>query len=49
MSGNLNGRDKLKDLHIHGKTILTMIIRNVMGSDEMEWNGIVWTGFHTDQ
>lgn len=43
--GNLNRRDNLKDLHVHGKTILRMIIRNVMGSDEMEWNGIVWTGF----
>jgi hypothetical protein len=38
-SGNLNGRDNLKDLHIR------MIIRNVMGSDEIEWDGIVWTNF----
>lgn len=44
MSGNLNGRDNLKDLHIHEKTILMMIIRNVKGSDEMERSGMAWCG-----
>jgi len=43
-SGNLNGRDTLKDLHIHEKTILMMIIRNVKGSDETKWNGMAWCG-----
>ena len=39
-SGNLKERNNLKDLHINGKTILRKIIRNGMGSDEMEWNGM---------
>jgi hypothetical protein len=33
--GNPNGRDNLKDLHIHGKTILRMIIINGIRSDGM--------------
>jgi hypothetical protein len=44
-SGNLKGRDNLKDLHIHGKKTLRMIIINGMGSDQMERDGIVWIGF----